>query len=147
MRIRNLHPAIRLLASLLFGLSVLAFFGLVSGEMASHYFEGVAERTVRQAFREDAGSADGAGYEAVCRNSEFERERSIECDPIRVRAERSLRSTSCSGQGLSRLLGKRLKCVAKFTDGARLSIQVSLGLGRHHLEIVLPFLEADAERS
>jgi hypothetical protein len=146
MRIRRLHPATRLLASLLFGLSVLAFFGLVSGEMASHYFEGVAERTVRQAFQEDSGSADGAGYEAVCRNSEFERERTVACDPIRVRAERSLRSTSCSGEGWRRLLGKRLKCVAKFTDGARLNIQVSLGLGRHRLEIVLPFDEAGDER-
>jgi hypothetical protein len=136
----------RLLASLLFGLSVLAFFGLVSGEMASHYFEGVAERTVRKALREEAGPADGAGYEAVCRNSEFERERTVECDPIRVRAERSLRSTSCSGEDLLRLLGKRLQCVAKFTDGARLNIQVSLGLRRHHLEIVLPFLEAGDER-
>jgi hypothetical protein len=97
--------------------------------------------------REEAGPADGAGYEAVCRNSEFERERTVECDPIRVRAERSLRSTSCSGQGLRRLLGKQLQCVAKFTDGARLSIQVSLGLGRHRLGIVLPFLEAGDERS
>ncbi len=143
MRMRKLHPAIRLMASLLFGLSVLAFFGLISAEMASHYFESVAERSVRRVFSEDSGAGDGAGYEAVCRNSEFERERTLECDPMRVKAERTLRSTSCSGQGLLRLLGRRLKCVAKFTDGARLSIQVSLGLRRHHLEIVLPFNEAD----
>jgi hypothetical protein len=143
---RKLHPTIRLIASLLFGLSVLAFFGLVSGEMASHYFEGVAERTVRRAFNEDSGSADSAHHEAFCRNSEFNRERSVECDPMLVKAERSLRSSSCSGQGLLRFFGRRLKCVAKFTDGARLSIEVSLGLGRHHLEIVLPFHEPGDER-
>jgi hypothetical protein len=48
---------------------------------------------------------------------------------------------------MRRFLGRRLSCVSKFTDGATLGIQVSLGLGRHHLEIVLPFSEPGAERS
>lgn len=144
---RKLHPIFRLIASLVFGIAVLAFFGLVSAEMASHFFEDAAERSVRQAFSEAPGAGDVARYAAFCRNSEFNRERSVECDPVLVKAERSLRSTACSGRGLLRIFGRRLECVAKFTDGATLDVQVSLGLGRHHLEIVLPFHEPGAERS
>ena len=140
---RRMNPLVRLIASLFFGVSVLAFFFLVSAEMADHYFEGFSERTVRQAFKEGIQAEDGASYDAVCRSSDVDREPSSECDPIVVRAERSLRSTSCSGRGLLRLLGRRWSCVATFTDGATLSVHVSLGLGRPHLEIVLPFREPD----
>ena len=142
---RNLHPIVRLIASLVFGLSVLAFFALVSAEMATHHIQGVAERAVRQAFNDDgSGTRDGVRYEVVCGNADIDHEPSSECDPIAVKAERSLRSVSCSGRSLLRLGGKRWSCVAKFTDRTRLSIRVSLGYGYRGLELALPFSEPDA---
>jgi hypothetical protein len=142
---RDLHPLVRLTARLLFGFSVLALFGFVSVEMAAHYFQGVAERAVRQAFTESTQTRDRVRNDTVCRKPEFDRKRSSECDPIAVKAKRSLRSTSCSGRGPFRLLGKEWNCVAKFTDGATLNVHVSLGFGRHHLELVLPFREPGAQ--
>jgi hypothetical protein len=142
---RDLHPLARLTARLLFGFSVLALFGFISVEMAAHYFQGVAERTVRQTFTEDAETRTRVRYDAVCRRPEFDRKPFSECDPIAVKANRSLRSTSCSGRGLLRLLGKEWSCVAKFTDGATLNVHVSLGFGRHHLKLVLPFREPSSQ--
>jgi hypothetical protein len=142
---RNLHPLIGLTARLLFGFSVLAFFGFVSVEMAAHHFQGVAERTVRQAFTEGAEAKTRVRYDAVCRRPEFDRKPSSECDPIAVKAKRSLRSSSCGGRGFLHLLGKQWSCVAKFTDGATLNVHVSLGFGRRHLELVLPFREPGAQ--
>ena len=142
---RNLHPIVRLIASLVFGLSVLAFFALVSAEMATHHFQGVAERTVRQVFTESDETKTRVRYDAVCRRPEFDRKPYPECDPISVKAKRSLRSTSCSGRGLFRLLGRQWSCVAKFTDGATLNVHVSLGFGRRHLELALPFREPNAQ--
>ena len=141
---RHLQPIVRLIASLLFGISVLALLSLFSAQMATHYFQGAAERTIRQVFNEGTQTKDGVGYDTVCRRSNIDRERFSECDPIAVKAERSLRSTSCSGRGFLRLLGKQWSCVAKFTDGATLMVDVSLGFGRRHLELVLPFREPDA---
>jgi hypothetical protein len=141
---RDPHPIVRLIATLLFGLSVLVLLSLVSAQMATHHFQGVAERTIRQVFTEGTETKGGVRYDAVCRRSEFDRESLSECDPIVVKAERSLRSSSCSGRGLLRLLGKQWSCVAKFTDGATLRIHVSLGLGRRHLKLVLPFREPGA---
>jgi hypothetical protein len=142
---RNLHPLARLTARLLFGFSVLAFFGFVSVEMAVHYFQGVAERTVRQAFTEGAETRARVRYDAVCRRPESDRKPFPECDPIAVKAKRSLRSTSCGGREFFHLLGKQWSCVAKFTDGATLNVHVSLGFGRRHLELVLPFREPGAQ--
>jgi hypothetical protein len=142
---RNLHPLIGLTARLLFGFSVLAFFGFVSVEMATHYFQGVAERTVRQAFTDGVEAKSRVRYDAVCGIPEFDRTPFPECDPIAVKAKRSLRSTSCGSRGLLRFLGKQWSCVAEFTDGAALNVHVSLGFGRHHLELVLPFREPGAQ--
>ncbi|MHC4065089.1 MAG: hypothetical protein ACYSUI_11420 [Planctomycetota bacterium] len=141
---RDLKPIIRLIATLLFGISVLAMLSLFSAQMATHYFQNAAERTIRQVFTEGIQTKDGVGYDTVCRRSNIDRERFSECDPIAVKAERSLRSTSCSGRGFLRLLGKQWSCVAKFTDGATLMVDVSLGFGRRHLELVLPFREPGA---
>jgi len=138
---RDLQLLVRLAATLLFGLSVLALLSLVSAQMATHYFQGAAERTIRHVLTEGTQTKDGVGYDTVCRRSEFDRERSSECDPIAVKAERVLRSVSCSGKGFLRFFGKQWSCVAKFTDGATLRADVSLGLGRRHLELVLPFRE------
>ena len=140
---RRLHPIFRLIASLFFGIAVLSFFVLVSAEMADHFFEGVAERSIRQAFAEQSPTRNGARYVAVCRSSDSEREGSLECDPFVIKAERSLRSSSCSGRGLLRLVGRNWSCVARFTDGATLNVDVSLGFGRPHLEIVLPIREPE----
>ena len=141
---RKLHPLARLIASLLFGLSVLAFFFFISAEMASHYFQGAAERTIRQAFTEGTQTNDRVRHDTVCRGSDIDRQRSSDCDPMVVKAERSFRSASCSGRGFLRLLGRQWSCVAKFTDGATLSVRISLGFGRHDLELVLPFREPGA---
>ena len=142
---RNLQPLVRLIARLLFGFSVLALFGFVSIEMATHYFQGVAGRTVRQAFTEGAEARTRVPHDAVCRRSEFDREPYSECDPIAVKAERSLRSASCGDREFLHLFGKHWSCVAKFTDGARLNVRVSLGFGHRHLELILPFREPDAQ--
>jgi len=146
MRMRGLHPLVRLTARLLFGFSVLAFFGIVSVEMATHYFQGVAERSVRLAFTEGTEAKARVRYEAVCGNPEFDRTPLPECDPIAVKAKRSLRSTSCGGRGLFRFLGRQWSCVAEFTDGTALNVHVSLGFGRHHLELVLPSDESGAQK-
>jgi hypothetical protein len=141
---RELQPIVRLIATLLFGLSVLALLSLVSAQMATHYFQGAAERTIRQVFTAGTQTKDGVGYEIVCRRSDFDRERFSECDPIVVKAERSLRSAACRPGGFLHLLGKQWSCLAKFTDGATLRVDVSLGFGRRHLELVLPFREPGA---
>ena len=141
---RDLQPVVRLIANLLFGLLVLALFSLVSAQMATHYFQGAAERTIRQVFSEGAQIEDGVVYDTVCQRSEGDRERFSECDPIAVKAERSLRSASCSGGGFLRFLGKQWSCVAKFTDGATMRVHVSLGFGRRHLKLVVPLRESGA---
>ncbi len=141
---RDLQATVRLIATLLFGLLVLALLSLFSAQMATHYFQGAAERTIRQVFTEGTQTKDGVRYDTVCRRSDIDRERFSECDPIEVKAERSLRSTSCSGRGFLGLLGKQWSCVAKFTDGATLRIHVSLGFGRRHLKLLLPFREPPA---
>ena len=139
-----MQPIVRLIASLLFGLLVLALLSLASAQMATHYFQGVAERTIRQAFSEAAQTKDGVRYDTVCGRFDIDRERFSECNPAVIKAERSLRSASCSGGGFLRLLGQQWSCVAKFTDGATLRVHVSLGFGRRHLELVLPFREPGA---
>jgi hypothetical protein len=141
---QDLQPVVRLIATLLFGLLVLGLLFLVSAQMATHYFQGVAERTIRQVFSEGTQTEDGVVYDTVCQISEGDRERFSECDPIVVKAERSLRSASCSGGGFLRFLGKRWSCVARFTDGAIVRVHVSLGLGRRHLRLVLPLRESGA---
>jgi hypothetical protein len=132
------------MATLLFGLSTLALLSLVSAQMATHYFQGVAERTIRQVFTEGTQPKARVRYDAVCRGAKFGRESPSDCDPIVVKAERSFRSASCTGQGFLRLLGRQWSCVARFTDGATLRVHVSLGLGRRHLKLVLPFREPGA---
>ena len=141
---RDLQPIVRLIATLLFGLSVLALLSLVSAQMATHYSQGAAERTIRRVFTDGTQTKGSVHYDAVCRRSEFDRERFSECDPIVIKAKRSLRSVSCGGRSFLRLLGKQWSCVARFTDGATLSVDVSLGFGRPHLEIVLPVREPGA---
>ena len=143
---RDLQPIVRLMARLVFGLSVLALLSLSSGQMAIHYFQGAAERTIRQVFTEGTRTKDGVAYDAVCRRSDTDRKPFSECDPVVVKAERSLRSASCGGRGFLRLFGKKLSCVAKFTDGATLRVHVSLGFGRRHLRLVLPFSEPGARQ-
>ena len=143
---QDLQPMVRLIATLLFGILVLALLSLFSAQMATHYFQGVAERTIRQVFTEGAQTKGGVVYDTVCQGSDFDRERFLECDPIVVKAERSLRSASCSGRGFLRLVGKQWSCVAKFTDGATLRVHVSLGFGRRHLRLVLPFSEPGARQ-
>lgn len=138
---RDLQTTVRLTVTLLFGLSVLALLFLVSAQMATHYFRGAAEQSIRLAFSEANQTKEGVRYDIVCRRSDTDRERFSECDPIAVKAERSLRSASCSGRGFLRLLGRQWGCVAKFTDGATLRVDVSLGFGHRHLELVLPFRE------
>jgi hypothetical protein len=127
---RDPQRIVRLIATLVFGISVLALFSLVLAQMATHYFQGAAERTIRRAFTEDSQTKDGVHYDSVCRRSDTDRTRLSECDPIVVKAERSLRSASCT----------------RFTDGAILRVNVSLGIGRRRLEIVLPFREPGTMR-
>jgi hypothetical protein len=133
-----------LIATFLFGLSVLALLFLLSTQMATRHFRGSAEHAVRQVFTEGTQTRSGVTYSALCRGSEFGGERASECDPIAVKAERSLRSAVCSTQGFANLLGGRWECLAKFTDGAILSVRVSLGFRRRHLELSLPFRGPDA---
>lgn len=140
-----MHPLGRLIASLVFGLSVLAFFAFVSVEMATHFFQGVAEDAIRQTFVEDSRAKDGARNEVVCRDPDGGSEGPSECDLDTVKADRSLRSASCSGRSFLHLLGKPWSCVAKFKDGTALTVQVSLGFRRHHLELVLTIREAGAD--
>jgi hypothetical protein len=141
---RDLRPIIRLIASLCFGLSVLAAFSLLAIQMATHHFQGAAERTVRQVFADGAQARADLPYDAVCRRSDRDDERYWDCDPIAVRAERSLRSASCRGRGLLRILGRQWRCVARFADGATLTVDVSLGFGRPRVELFLPIREPDA---
>ncbi|MDH3213885.1 MAG: hypothetical protein OEM05_15505 [Myxococcales bacterium] len=143
---RNLQPIVRLIASLLFGITVLTLFSLIFSQMATHYFQGAAERTIRRVFTEGTQTKNGVRYDSVCRSSDTDPTRFSECDPIVVKAERSLRSASCKGGGFLRVLGKQWRCVAKFTDGATLRVDVSLGYGSRRLEIVLPFREAGTMR-
>jgi hypothetical protein len=138
---RDLQPIVQLIATFSFGLSVLALLFLFSAQMATHYFQGAAERSIRQVFTEGTEIKDGVGYDTVCQRSEFDREAFSECDPMVVKGERSLRSASCGGGGFLHLLGRQWTCIAKFTDGATLSVHVSLGLGRRHLKLALPFRE------
>jgi len=141
---RRQNPLFRLIASLFLGVSVLAFFAFVSTEMATHYAQEVAEDTIREAFAEGSQAEDGARYDAICRVSDSDAASSSECDPKTVRAERSLRFTSCSGRSFRHLFGKQWSCEARFTDGTALSVHVSLGFRRHRLEFVLPPDETDA---
>ncbi len=141
---QDLQPIVRLIASLLFGFLVLGLLSVSSAQMAAHYFQRAAERTVRQVFTEGAQAKDGVAYDAVCRRSDTDRNTSSECDPIAIKAERSLRSVSCSGRGLLRFIGKQWHCAAKFTDGATLRVHVSLGPWTRHLELVLPIREPAA---
>jgi hypothetical protein len=141
---RDLQPLVRLIATFLFGLSVLALLFLLSSQMAARYFRGSAERAVRQVFTEGTQTRSRVSYSALCRGSGIGGEPASECDPIAVVAERSLRSAACSPRGFANLPGSRWACVAKFSDGAILSVRVSLGFGRRHLELVLPFREPDA---
>jgi hypothetical protein len=141
---RDLQLIVRLIATILFGLSVLALLSLLSAQMATHYFQGVAERTIRHVFTESTQTQDGMDYDTVCRASEFGAERTSECDPLVVKAGRSLRSAACRRRGFLHLLGKHWSCVAKFTDGATLRVHVSLGLWRRSLELVLPLREPGA---
>ena len=144
---RDLQPIVRLIATLLFGLSVLALLSLVSVQMATHYFQGVAERTIRQVFTEGTQTKGGVRYDTVCRGAEFDPERISECHPIVVKAERSFRSAACKPGGFFHLLGKQWGCVAKFTDGATLRVHVSLGFGRRQLELVLPLRDPGATQA
>ena len=142
---RDRQLMVRMTATLLFGLLVLSLLFLLTVQMAAHYFQGVAEGTVREAFAEGTGSE--GGYDAVCRGTEPDVERTSPCDPIAIRAERSLRSVACSRGGFLQLLGKQWHCVARFNDGATLGIHVSLVPWRRQLELVLPFRErGDAAR-
>ena len=141
---RDLQLMVRLIATLLFGLLVLALLSLFSAQMATHYFQGAAERAIRQVFTEGTHTKDGVVYDTVCERSDGDREPFSECDPIVIKAERSLRSASCSGGGFLRFLGKQWSCVAKFTDGATVRVHVSFGLGRRHLKLVLPVRESGA---
>ena len=138
---RDLQLIVRLIATILFGLSVLALLSLLSAQMATHYFQGVAERTIRQAFTKGTQTNEGMGYDTVCRGAEFGPERLSECDPVVVKAERSFRSAACKPGGFFHLFGKQWSCVAKFTDGATLGVHVSLAPWRRQLELVLPFRE------
>ena len=143
---RDLQLIVRLIATILFGLSVLALLSLLSAQMATHYFQGVAERTIRKVFTKGTQTNEGMGYDTVCRGAKFGPERISECDPIVVKAERSFRSAACKPGGFLHLLGKQWSCVAKFTDGATLRVHVSLGFGRRHLELVLPLREPGARQ-
>jgi hypothetical protein len=144
---RDLQLIVRLIATFLFGLSVLALLFLLSSQMATHYFQGVAQRTIRQVFTKGTQTNEGMGYDTVCRGAEFDPERISECNPIVVKAERSFRSAACKPGGFFHLLGKQWSCVAKFTDGATLRVLVSLGFGRRQLELVLPLRDPGAPQA
>jgi hypothetical protein len=144
---RDLQLIVRLIATILFGLSVLALLSLLSAQMATHYFQGVAERTIRQVFTKGPQTNEGMDYDTVCRGAEFGPERLSECDPVVVKAERSFRSAACKPGGFFHLLGKQWSCVAKFTDGATLRVHVSLGFGRRQLELVLPLRDPGAPQA
>lgn len=135
---RNRQPIIRLIARLLFGLSVLALLSLLSAEMAIHHFQGTAERAVRQVFTEGIHTENGEDYDVICRGPDLKGGLASPCDPTVVALERSIRSASCGGRSLLRLLGRQWRCVARFTDGATLRVDVSLGFRQHRLELLLP---------
>jgi len=137
MRTRNLHPLVRLIASLAFGIAVLAFFAVVSVEMATHHFQRVAERAVRHAFTDDGQPGRGARPDLVCRRPDGGRGAASECDAEAILARHSLRSTSCGDRSVLHLLGKPWACVARFTDGESVNVRVSLGFRRHRLEFLL----------
>jgi len=141
---RDLQQTVRLIATLLFGLLVLGLLFLFSAQMAAHHLQGVAERAVRQVFTEGIQTRDDVGYETFCRNPDSGDEKAAPCDPIAIKADRSLRSASCRGGGFFRFLGRQWSCVARFTDGARLQVYVSIGFGRRHLELALPWRETDS---
>jgi len=141
---RGLHPVVRLIARLVFGLSVLAAFAFVWSEMATHHFQGAAERAVGRALTDRDEPAGRERANASCRWREGDRERVYPCDPIEAGAERSLRSTSCTSSSLLRLVGGRWHCVARFSDGVTLEVDVSLGVGGHRLELLLPVRAPDA---
>lgn len=138
---RDLQQLVRLIATFLFGLSVLALLFLLSAQMAARHLRGSAERAVRQVFTEGTQTRSGVSYSALCRGLGFAGERASECDPIAVKGERSLRSVACGPRGVANLPGSRWECVARFADGAILSVRVSLGFGSRRLELVLPFRE------
>lgn len=144
MRSRDLRRMTQLIATLFFGLSVLALLSLVSVQMATHYLEGVAERSIRQVFTEGIATKDGVSYHTLCQNPESDPESLSRCDPLVAKGERSLRSVSCGGQGFLGLVGRQWACVARFADGSSLEVHVGLGLGRRDLELVLPFRETGA---
>jgi hypothetical protein len=137
----RLHPIAGLIARLLFGLLVLALIFLTSAQLATHYFQDAAERAIRQVFTEGTETKSGVSYTTTCQVPEIGRERFSGCDPLVVKARHSLRSTACNDQGFLRLLGNRWSCVARFTDGATLEVDVSFGFGHRHLELLLPFRE------
>jgi len=141
MRTRNLHPLVRLIASLLFGLAVLFFFVFVSVEMATHHFQRVAERAIRQGLGDDAATGDNARSDLVCRRSDGDEQAEAECDPAAITAGHSLRSASCNDRSVLHLLGRPWSCVARFTDGGSVAVRVSLGFRRHRIELLLPRVE------
>ena len=144
MQKRDLRPLVQLVATFVFGLSVLALLSILSFQMVNHYLEAVAERSVRQAFTEGTQSDDGVSYDTACQGAGLDPERFSECDPIAVKGERSFRSASCSGRGFLGLLGKHWTCIAKFADGSTLRLHASLGFGSRHLTIFLPSSKPDA---
>jgi len=143
--VRDLRQTFRLIATLLFGLLVLALLFVSSAQMAAHQLQRVAERAVRQVFAEGRPAQDGVEYQTVCRGPGRGGPRASECDPVEVKAERSLRSVSCGGGGFLRFVGRQWDCAARFGDGATLRVRVSVGFGDRHVELVLPFHEAGSE--
>lgn len=141
---RDLQRITRLIATLVFGLSILALLSLLALQMATHYLEGVAERSIRQVFTKGIETDHGVSYQTLCQNPESGGRRFSRCDPLVAKGDRSLRSVSCGGQGLLGLLGKQWTCIAKFADESSLRLDVALGLGRRHLKLFLPFREPGA---
>lgn len=138
---QKLHPIFGLITRLLFGFLALALILLTAAQMANRHFRDAAERAVRQVLTEGTGSKSGVAYTTTCHDPQSVGKGSSECDPLVIRARRSLRSTACPDPGLLRLLGNRWSCVARFSDGATLEVDVSFGPGRRHLEFLLPLHE------
>jgi hypothetical protein len=132
-----------LIATLAYGLTALALLFFLSASMAGRFFHESAERSVRRAFLEENPERLGSIYTVSCRDPDLQPDAPADCDPIAIAGDRILRSAKCGQEGLLGPLRNRWACVARFRDASTLSVEVSIGIRRDHLELILPLQEPE----
>jgi hypothetical protein len=135
---------IRLLATVVLGLAALGVLVLLSASISSHHFKLDAQHAIRHVFTEGGGTAQGIDYVVTCRPTGAEGEDASPCDALAIKGADLFRSGTCTDTLRFSFLGNQWACLARFKDGSTLPLEVSVGLGSRHLQVLLPGREPDA---